>query len=125
MFEKPLVGDRLGDSLLSLLDRMNDFREDEDENLEDVLAYLDSQEYTDFRSCPDHAIAVLQFAERHELLDLWRDSFCHGAGMGDELQSSVEYEVRQSTITPLVTSKTAFRISLVRHKHSSPEPIWR
>ncbi|KAL8730788.1 MAG: hypothetical protein Q9166_003858 [cf. Caloplaca sp. 2 TL-2023] len=92
MFEKPLVGDRLGDSLLSLLDRMNEFRRDEDENLEDMLAYLDSQEYTDFRSCPDHALAVLQFAERHELFDLWRDSFCHCAGMSDDLDSSAEYE---------------------------------
>ncbi|KAL8753840.1 MAG: hypothetical protein Q9199_004749 [Rusavskia elegans] len=92
MFEKPLVGDGLGHSLLSLLDRMNEFRGNEDENLEDMLAYLDSQEYTDFRSCPDHALAVLQFAERHELLDLWRDSFCHCAGMSDDLQSSAEYE---------------------------------
>ncbi|CAO1598188.1 hypothetical protein XANCAGTX0491_001958 [Xanthoria calcicola] len=92
MFEKPLVGDRLGHSLASLLDRMNEFRGDEDQNLEDLLAYLDSQEYTDFRSCPDHALAVLQFAEKHELLDLWRDSFCHSAGMSDDLQSSAEYE---------------------------------
>lgn len=96
MFEKPLVGDRLGHSLASLLDRMNEFRGDEDQNLEDLLAYLDSQEYTDFRSCPDHALAVLQFAEKHELLDLWRDSFCHSAGMSDDLQSSAEYEVCQS-----------------------------
>lgn len=93
MFEKPLVGDRLGDSLLSLLDRMNEFRCDEDENLEDVIAYLDSQEYTDFRSCPDHALAVLQFAERHELLELWRDSFCHCAGMSNDLEASAEFEV--------------------------------
>ncbi|KAL8938748.1 MAG: hypothetical protein Q9216_003735 [Gyalolechia sp. 2 TL-2023] len=92
MFEKPLVGHRLGDSLLSLLDRMNEFRASEDENLEDILAYLDSQEYTDFRSCPDHALAVLQFAERHELLELWRDSFCHCAGMSEDLEFSAEYE---------------------------------
>ncbi|KAL8862748.1 MAG: hypothetical protein Q9178_000690, partial [Gyalolechia marmorata] len=92
MFEKPLVGERLGDSLLSLLDRMNDFRGDEDENIEDILAYMDSQEYTDFRRCPDHALAILQFAERHELLELWRDSFCHCAGMSNELQSSDEFE---------------------------------
>lgn len=93
MFEKPLVGHRLGDSLLSLLDRMNEFREDEDQNLEDMLAYLDSQDYTDFRSCPDHALAVLQFAEKHELLELWRDSFCHCAGMSQDLPFSSEYEV--------------------------------
>ncbi|KAL9031385.1 MAG: hypothetical protein Q9196_000569 [Gyalolechia fulgens] len=92
MFEKPLVGHRLGESLLSLLDRMNRFRADEDENLDDILAYLDSQEYTDFRSCPDHALAVLQFAERHELLELWRDSFCHCAGMSKDLEFSAEYE---------------------------------
>lgn len=93
MFEKPLVGHRLGDSLLSLLDRMNEFREDEDQNLEDMLAYLDSQDYTDFRSCPDHALAVLQFAEKHEVLELWRDSFCHCAGMSEDLPLSAEYEV--------------------------------
>ena len=100
MFEKPLVGERLGDSLLSLLDRMNDFRGDEDENMEDILAYLDSQEYSDFRRCPDHALAVLQFAERHELLELWRDSFCHCAGMSEDLQSSVEFGVCQSSDIP-------------------------
>ena len=93
MFEKPLVGDRLGDSLLSLMERMNEFRSDEDENLEDILAYIDSQEYTDFRSCPDHALAVLRFAEKNELLDLWRDSFCHCAGMSDDLESSTDFEV--------------------------------
>lgn len=87
------MGHRLGDSLPSLLERMNEFREDEDQNLEDMLAYLDSQDYTDFRSCPDHALAVLQFAEQHELLELWRDSFCHCAGMSEDLPFSAEYEV--------------------------------
>ncbi|KAL8783367.1 MAG: hypothetical protein Q9213_004686 [Squamulea squamosa] len=103
MFEKPLVGSRLGDSLLSLLDRMNEFRADEDENLEDILAYLDSQEYTDFRSCPDHALAVLQFAEKHELVDLWRDSFCHCAGMSDDLEASAEYEFVSRQSKALIT----------------------
>ncbi|KAL8653771.1 MAG: hypothetical protein Q9210_001907 [Variospora velana] len=103
MFEKPLVGHRLGDSLLSLLDRMNEFREDEDQNLDDILAYLDSQEYTDFRSCPDHALAVLQFAEKHELLELWRDSFCHCAGMSEELPFSAEYEFVSRQSKALIT----------------------
>ncbi|KAI4163836.1 MAG: hypothetical protein LQ342_002609 [Letrouitia transgressa] len=92
MYEKPVVGDRLGEALISLLERMNTFRVDEDENLDDMLAYIDGQEYTDFRSCPDHALAVLQFAEKFELLDLWRDSFCHCAGMNDKLPSSAEFE---------------------------------
>ncbi|KAL8693823.1 MAG: hypothetical protein Q9218_001423 [Villophora microphyllina] len=103
MFEKPLVGDRLGDSLLSLLDRMNEFREDEDENLENILAYVDAQEYTDFRSCPDHALAILRFAEKNELLDLWRDSFCHCAGMSNELSSSAEFELVSRQSKALIT----------------------
>ena len=92
MYEKPLVGNRLGSSLCSLFERMNEFRPDEDENLDDMLAYIDGQEYTDFRSCPDHALAVLQFAEKCEMTELWRDSFCHCAGMNDELPLSAEFE---------------------------------
>ncbi|KAL8761603.1 MAG: hypothetical protein Q9184_002278 [Pyrenodesmia sp. 2 TL-2023] len=103
MFEKPLVGHRLGDSLLSLLERMNEFREDEDQNLEDMLAYLDSQDYTDFHSCPDHALAVLQFAEKHELLELWRDSFCHCVGMSQDLPFSSEYEFVSRQSKALIT----------------------
>ncbi|KAL8705339.1 MAG: hypothetical protein Q9201_001538 [Fulgogasparrea decipioides] len=103
MFEKPLVGDRLGDSLLALLERMNKFRGDEDQNLEDMLAYIDSQEYTDFRSCPDHALAILRFAEKNELLELWRDSFCHCAGMSEELPSSAEFELVSRQSKALIT----------------------
>lgn len=93
MFEKPLVGDRLGDALIALLDRMNDFRPDEEENQDDALAYLDSQDYTDFRNCPDHALAVLQFAEKFEYRELWTDAFVHCAGMNDDLANSAEFEV--------------------------------
>ncbi|KAI4098943.1 MAG: hypothetical protein L6R37_006217 [Teloschistes peruensis] len=103
MFQKPLVGDRLGDSLLSLLDRMNEFRSNKDENLDDMLAYLDAQQYTDFRSCPDHALAVLRFAEKNELLELWRDSFCHCAGMADQLTSSGEFELVSRQSKALIT----------------------
>ncbi|KAI4121781.1 MAG: hypothetical protein LQ338_006179 [Usnochroma carphineum] len=111
MFAKPLVGHRLGDSLLSLLDRMKEFREDEDQNLEDMLAYIDSQEYTDFRSCPDHALAVLQFAEKHELVDLWRDSFCHCAGMSEDLPFSAEFEFISRQSKALIT-RASFEMDL-------------
>jgi len=94
MFEKPMVGDRLGDALIALLSRMNDFRPDEEENQDDMLAYLDSQDYTDFRNCPDHALAILQFAEKSEYRELWTDAFVHCAGMNDDLVDSAEFEVR-------------------------------
>lgn len=95
MFEKPLVGDRLADALVSLLERMNEYRPNVEENTDDVLAYIDAQEYSDFRDCPDHALAVLQFAERFEIRDLWTDAFVHCAGMNGELAASAEFEVSQ------------------------------
>lgn len=93
MFEKPVVGPRLGEALVSLQERMDVFRPDKEENRDDILAYLDFQGYTDFRECPDHALAVLQFSERFEYQDLWTDAFVHCAGMNDRLIDSSEFEV--------------------------------
>ena len=93
MFEKPLVGDRLGEALITLLERMNKFRSNAIMNQDDLLAYIDGQEYSDFRECPDHALAVLQFAEKFELRELWTDAFVHCAGMNNDLTSSAEFNV--------------------------------
>ena len=93
IYERPLVGDRLGEALVALLERMSDFRSNGEENRNDILAYIDEQEYSDFRECPDHALAVLQFAENFELRELWTDAFVHCAGMNNDLASSAEFEV--------------------------------
>ena len=93
MYEKPLVADRLGQALISLLERMNEYRYNAQQNLADLRSYLDDQGYTDFRDCPDHALAVLQFAEKFQLKDLWTDAFVHCVGMNDRLDSSAEFEV--------------------------------
>ena len=95
MFEKPLVGTHLGSTLIALMDRMNTFRPDSSENEDDMLAYVDSQGYTDFRECPDHALAVLQFAEKFEYSELWTDAFVHCVGMNDILTKSDEFMVWQ------------------------------
>lgn len=96
MFEKPLVGDKLGEALIALLERMNEYRPSVGENTDDILAYIDGQEYSDFRGCPDHALAVLHFAEKFELKDLWTDAFVHCAGMNNELAGSAEFEVSEA-----------------------------
>ena len=98
MFEKPLVGERLGDALNALFNRMNDYRPNEEQNDDDLLAYIDSQGYTDFRDCPDHALAVLRFAEKIENRELWTDAFVHCAGMYNELDTSAEFKVRSQTL---------------------------
>lgn len=94
MFEKPVVGDYLGDALIALHERMNEFRPNEEQNEDDILAYIDSQGYTDFRDCCDHALGVLQFAEKLELTELWTDAFVHCAGMWEALDTSGEFGVR-------------------------------
>lgn len=102
MFDLPIVGDRLGEALSATLERMSIYRPGTEDNLEDFLPYLDSQGYTDFRECPDHALAILQFAERYELKDLWTDAFVHCVGMNDNLIVSGEFEV--SGIAPWLCS---------------------
>lgn len=93
MFDKPLVGDRLGRALISLLERMNEYRPSPDDNLDEILAYMDDQGYTDFRDCPDFALAVLQFSETFQHRELWIDAFVHCTGMNDQLDDSAEFEV--------------------------------
>ena len=100
MFEKPIVGHRLGDALISLMDRMNEFRPDAEENLDDLLAYIDNLSYTDFRDCPDHALAIVNFAEVFENRELWTDAFVHCAGMNDELVTSTEFMVSPASSFP-------------------------
>lgn len=93
MFQLPIVGSRLGEALIALVDRMNNWRADKQQNREEILAYLDNQEYTDFRQCPDHSLAILQLAERFEFRDLWTDAFVHCVGMNENLIISGEFEV--------------------------------
>ncbi len=88
-----MVGSRLGESLVALLDRMNIYRPDKLQNREDLLDYLDSQKYSDLRECPDHSLAILQLAEKYEIRDLWIDAFAHCTGMNDTLIFSGELEV--------------------------------
>ena len=93
MFDKPLVGNRLGDALIALRRRMDEFRPNEEQNEDDLLAYIDNQGYTDFRDCCDHALAVLRLAETLKLRELWTDAFVHCAGMWEQLDLSAEFEV--------------------------------
>ena len=93
MYNRPLVGDRLGKAMIRLQERMEQYRPDQQENRDNVFAYLEDQGYLDFRHCPDHALALLQYAEHYQSRDLWIDAFAHCTGMNDELDASCEFEV--------------------------------
>ena len=113
MYEKPLVGDQLSDALISLHRRLDKWRDDRDQNLDDILAYIDSGGYTDFRDCPDHALAVLQYAENYEQRELWTDAFVHCTGMWEQLDTSAEFEVNQFVLCdrfePLTLLRSVYR----------------
>ena len=100
---KPLVGDGLGPSLIALLDRMNEYRTSQEDNIEDVIQYIDNQDYSDFRECPDHALAVLQFAEHFSIRDLWTDAFVHCTGMNNDLSGSGEFRDISRASKALIT----------------------
>ena len=94
LYEKPLVTDRLGEAMASILGRINEYRSaSEEQNKLVFMNYLEDQGYLDYRDCPDHALALLQFAEKCKYQDLWRDAFAHCVGMNEQLESSAEFEV--------------------------------
>ncbi|KAI9817781.1 MAG: hypothetical protein M1827_000900 [Pycnora praestabilis] len=105
MFGKPVVGVSLGKALVALLERMELFRscEDDGDNIRDMMTYLEEEAYADFRDCPDHALALLYFAEHFEFHSLWTDAFVHCAGMNVRLTHSSEFEPISRVSKALIT----------------------
>ena len=93
MCQTPLIGEHLGNALSNLLERMMSWRDISTDNVEDVLVYADHCGYSSVENCPDHALAMLHFAERFELEHVWIDAFAHCVGMNDLLAQSPEFEV--------------------------------
>ncbi|EON63300.1 hypothetical protein W97_02527 [Coniosporium apollinis CBS 100218] len=89
---KPLVGSHLGRSLVDLQERLHLFRNGDADNHKDLMAYMEDMGYLNFVHCPDHALAVLFYAEHYQLRDLWIDAFAHCVGMNDLLCLSTELE---------------------------------
>lgn len=94
LFDKPLAGNTLGQSLVDLLDRMVLFRSEKVDNVGELLAYAERMGYLHFAHAPDYALAFLHFAEHFQLRDLWLEAFAHCVGMNDDLYLSDEFPVR-------------------------------
>lgn len=93
VFGKPLVGNHLGGALVGLLNSMNEFRSHGEDNVQAIMDYMDEESYADMRNQPDHALAILFFAEHFQFRDLWIDAFAHCSGMNERLGTSVGFEV--------------------------------
>lgn len=96
IFGKPLVGNHLGAALVGLLNSMSQFRSAGEDNVEAIMDYMDEEGYADMRSQPDHALAILFFAEHFHFRDLWIDAFAHCTGMNEKLINSSGFEVCQA-----------------------------
>lgn len=103
VFGKPLVGNHLGGALVGLLNSMNEFRSQGEDNVQDIMDYMDEEGYADMRNQPDHALAILFFAEHFQFRDLWIDAFAHCSGMNERLGTSVGFEFITRTSRALVT----------------------
>jgi hypothetical protein len=93
MFGRPMVGPDLGGALVALLNSMKEFRSRDADNIGDILDYMEEEGYADMRNDPNHALAVLFFAEHFQFKTLWIDAYAHCAGMSERLFESSEYEV--------------------------------
>lgn len=88
------MGSHLGGALVGLFNSMNEFRSDDADNEMDILDYMDEEGYSDMRNSPDHALAILYFAEYFHFRDIWIDAFAHCTGMNEQLPDSTEFDVR-------------------------------
>jgi hypothetical protein len=93
MFGRSLVGCHLGGALVGLLNSMNEFRSQGEDNVRALLEYMDEEGYTDMRNSPDHALGILFFAEHFRFKDIWVDAFGHCVGMNERLIASPGFEV--------------------------------
>jgi hypothetical protein len=96
IFGKSLVGNHLGAALVGLLNSMSEFRSAGEDSVQAIMDYMDEEGYADMRSQPDHALAILFFAEHFCFRDLWIDAFAHCTGMNEKLINSAGFEVCQA-----------------------------
>ena len=100
LLRKPLVGRDLGWAMITLLNTMTAFRFHTENNVADLLFYLDEMGYCDMRNQPHFALASLHLAEFFHIRDLYIDAFAHCTGMCDRLFLSPEYLVGTSLSQP-------------------------
>lgn len=93
IFRRSVVGEHLGTALIGLLNSMAEFRGDDQDNIPDLISYLDEEGYLDIKCQPHQALALLNLSEFFQMRDMYIDAFSHCVGMSEELPYSPEYQV--------------------------------
>ncbi|KAK1977750.1 hypothetical protein LZ30DRAFT_600607 [Colletotrichum cereale] len=102
IFRRSVVGEYLGTALIGLLNSMAEFRGSDEDNVSELLSYLDEEGYLDINGQPHHAVAILHLAEFFQMEDMYIDAFSHCVGMSEHLQYSPEYEYIGSVTKTLI-----------------------
>ncbi|KAI0405383.1 hypothetical protein F4802DRAFT_181229 [Xylaria palmicola] len=102
IFHRPVVGECLGSTLITLVHNLHQFRTSDADNIQDLMSYMNEMGYSDVSGHPTHALAMLHLAEAFRLRDLYIDAFAHCCGMFDQLVLLSEYQLLSSVTSDLI-----------------------
>ncbi|KAM7188594.1 hypothetical protein V8F33_010559 [Rhypophila sp. PSN 637] len=102
VFRRSMVGQHLGVALVWLLNTMSQLRCPGEDNMADLLSYIDEEGYLDMRNQPIHALAILHFAEYYQCKSLYINAFTHCVGMSDRLFVVPEYQTLTTVTRKLI-----------------------
>jgi hypothetical protein len=108
-----LVGEKLGLALIDLWRRTKEWQPAENAT-SIMLSYCEHQGYLSLAENVTHATAILTFAERAQIQELWTNAFVHCVGMHDRLDLSGDYPELSNITRALIT-----RASLEMDLHMS------
>lgn len=108
-----LVGEKLGLALVDLWRRTREWQPNDDAT-SILLSYCEQQGYLSLAENVTHAAAILNFAEKAQISELWTNAFVHCVGMHDRLDLSLDYAELSSITRALIT-----RASLEMELHIS------
>lgn len=100
---------------------MQRYRSPGEDNVGDLMSYLEEEGYLDFAGQPSFALGILCFAEQMQLHDLYIRAFAHCVGMTDSISANAEYMVSIKPIeTPDLQQINTVAESIPSHKEPHP-----
>ncbi|KAI1310881.1 hypothetical protein F5Y03DRAFT_8951 [Xylaria venustula] len=102
IFRRPMVGECLGTTLITLMHNLHRFRSPEADNVKDLISYMEEEGYLDLNSQPTYALAILRLAEAFQLRGLYIESFAHCCGMSARIFFAFEYQLLSRVTRTLI-----------------------
>lgn len=104
------MGEKLGLALVDLWQRTKEWQPT-DNATSTLLRYCDQQGYLSLAENVTHATAILTFAEKAQIQEIWTNAFAHCVGMHDRLDMSNDYH-ELSNITRALITRSSLEMDL-------------